>query len=121
MQKICIALAIWQVLLKWDSRDQICKKFFQGIESDIELKIIPRYTSSSGKIRLLKRLARGEFGVVWKAKDMIRLENIDEEPEKYMKRATMVRDEAATMQLMTHERNVKLNYFESASLSIVLE
>lgn len=52
---------------------------------------------------------------------MIRLENIDEEPEKYMKRATMVRDEAATMQLMTHERNVKLNYFESASLSIVLE
>jgi hypothetical protein len=104
----------------------------QGKETDIELRLIPKYTSPNKKIRLMSKLASGGFGVVWKAKyqgnnvavkliRMDRFEGKENDGDAQTKMLKMVIDEAAIMELMVHDRIVRFVYFEIESFGIVLQ
>jgi hypothetical protein len=108
------------------------KRRRQGIETDIELQIFPKYSSSSRKIRLKSKINSGGFGIVWKARyrgetvamKLILMDKYKEKEgdgEAGFKIVKMVVDEAAIMKLMVHERIVKFIHFEIESLGIVLE
>lgn len=99
----------------------------KGLESDLELRVIPRYTSANRNIRLLGKIATGSFAIVWKGKynrELVAVKLIRAEKKKdkgNVKMAQMICDEAITMQKMNHPRIVKFIFFESQSMGIVLE
>lgn len=75
----------------------------KGLETDIELKVIPKFTSDKRKIRLLRKIATGSFGVVWKGKYegetvAVKLVRVDKmKGDDSLKMAKMVCDEAIIM------------------------
>jgi hypothetical protein len=105
----------------------------QGKETEMELRLLPKYSSRNKKIRLLCMINRGGFGVVWKARylgeivaiKLIRMEKYEGDQstssERNVQVAKMVVDEASIMKLMVHERIVRFIIFEVESLGIVLE
>jgi hypothetical protein len=108
------------------------KRREQGKESDIELRLLPKYSSTNKQIRLMKMLNSGGFGVVWKARykgqtvaiKLIRMDKYigrGKEHERKIQTAKIVVDEASIMGLMIHERIVRFIMFEIESLGIVLE
>jgi hypothetical protein len=108
------------------------KRRRQGKESEIELRLLPKYSSKTKKIRLMSLLNSGGFGVVWKARykkrpvaiKLIRMDKHKGEEydnERNVRIFKMVVDEASIMELMVHERVVQFIMFEIESLGIVLE
>jgi somatic embryogenesis receptor kinase 1 len=108
------------------------KRRKQGKESDIDLLLLPKYSSPNKQIRLMRMLNSGGFGVVWKARykgqtvaiKLIRMdkhEGKEYNNERNVKIFKMVVDEASIMELMVHERIVRFVMFELESLGIVLE
>jgi serine/threonine protein kinase len=104
----------------------------QGKETNIELQLLPKYSSPSKKIRLIRKLNSGGFGVVWKAIyqgepvaiKLIKLMDKNEENEEDemgIKILKMVVEEASIMQIMVHDRIAKFIMFEIESFGIVLE
>jgi serine/threonine protein kinase len=104
----------------------------QGKESDIELRLLPKYSSTNKQIRLMRLLNSGGFGVVWKARykgqtvaiKLIRMDkfkNKNDDNMRYFNTVKIVVEEASIMELMVHERIVKYIMFEIESLGIVLE
>jgi hypothetical protein len=96
----------------------------QGKETEIELRLLPKYSSPNKKIRLINKINSGGFGVVWKARykgKTVAIKLIRLEKERNMKLVKMVADESLIMELMVHERIVKYIMFEIESLGIVLE
>jgi hypothetical protein len=102
----------------------------QGMESNIELRLLPKYSSPNKQVRLMRKINSGGFGVVWKARHQgktvaIKLIRMDKYEDKAgdlsFKALKMVVDEAAVMELMVHDRIVKFIMFEIESLGIVLE
>jgi predicted Ser/Thr protein kinase len=85
------------------------------------VQLIPKYSSPNKKIRLMRMLNIGGFGVVWKARykgqtvaiKLIRMDKYigkGQEHEKKIQTAKMVVDEASIMGLMIqrHQRWDKL-------------
>jgi hypothetical protein len=108
------------------------KRREQGKETEIELRLLPKYSSTNKQIRLIRMLNSGGFGVVWKARNkgqtvaikLIRMdkhEGKEYDNERNVKIFKMVVDEASIMELMVHERVVRFVMFELESLGIVLE
>jgi brassinosteroid insensitive 1-associated receptor kinase 1 len=106
----------------------------RGIETELELRLIPKYSSSDKQIRLVSMINSGGFGVVWKARYKeetvaIKLLRMDKEKAlgknesstRNVKKLKMVADEAAIMELMVHDRIVKFVIFEIESLGLVIE
>jgi hypothetical protein len=122
---ILIVLLVIAVVILFKRREQ-------GKETEIELKLIPKYSSSNKQIRLMCILNSGGFGVVWKARykgqtvamKLIRMdkhEGKEYDNERNVKIFKMVVDESSIMELMVHERIVRFIMFEIESLGIVLE
>jgi hypothetical protein len=110
----------------------LLKRREQGRESDIELRLLPKYSSTNKQIRLMRMLNIGGFGVVWKARykgqtvaiKLIRMDKFEGKQydnERNVNIFKMVVDEASIMELMVHERIVRFIMFEIESLGIVLE
>jgi hypothetical protein len=110
----------------------ILKRRKQGKESYFDLRLLPKYSSPNKDIRLMRMLASGGFGVVWKARykgqtvalKLIRMdkyEGKEYDRTRNVKIFKMVVDEASIMELMVHERVVRFIMFEIESLGIVLE
>jgi hypothetical protein len=110
----------------------LLKRREQGRETDIELRLLPKYSSRNKQIRLMNKINSGGFGVVWKARykgqtvaiKLIRMdkhEGKEYDNERNVKIFKMVVDEASIMELMVHERVVRFIMFELESLGIVLE
>jgi hypothetical protein len=110
----------------------LLKRRKQGKESPIELQLLPKYSSASKQIRLMRMINSGGFGVVWKARYKgetvaIKLIRMDKNKEKgaentlRLEMIKMVVDEQSIMELMVHERIVRFIKFEIESLGIVLE
>jgi hypothetical protein len=102
----------------------LLKRREQGKETEIELKLLPKYSSPNKQIRLMRMLASGGFGVVWKARyqrKTVAIKLIRMDKERNLKIVKMVVDESSIMRLMVHERIVKYIMFEIESLGIVLE
>jgi hypothetical protein len=107
------------------------KRRKDGKETNIELQLIPKYSSPNKKVRLMSKLNSGGFGVVWKARykgetvaiKLIRMDKHKgkEEDEADIKILKMVVEEASIMEKMVHERIVKFIMFEIESFGIVLE
>jgi hypothetical protein len=108
------------------------KRREQGKETEIELRLLPKYSSSNKQIRLMRILNSGGFGVVWKARyrgqtvaiKLIRMDKHEGkgyDNERKVKIVKMVADESSIMELMVHERIVRFVMFELESLGIVLE
>jgi hypothetical protein len=100
------------------------KRRKQGKETDIELRLLPKYSSPIKQIRLMRKINSGGFGVVWKAKykgKTFALKLIRMDKERNLKIVKMVVDEFSIMKLMVHERIVRFIMFEIESLGIVLE
>jgi hypothetical protein len=104
----------------------------QGKESEIELRLLPKYSSPNKQIRLIRMVASGGFVVVWKARykgqtvaiKLIRMdkyEGKEYDRTRNVKIFTMVVEEASIMELMVHKRIVKYIMFEFESVGIVLE
>lgn len=105
-----------------------------GKTSSFELAVYPKYTSDAKDIRILKKIATGGFGVVWKGKygkeivaiKMVKLsmENMIDGDGMSDKRAGVLKglvDEASLMQKIKHPRIVEIIAFEVQSMSIVME
>jgi hypothetical protein len=110
----------------------LMKRREQGKETEIELRLLPKYSSPNKQIRLMRLLNSGGFGVVWKARykgqkvaikliRMDKLEGKEHDTERKIKIVKMVADETLIMELMVHERIVRFIMFEIESLGIVLE
>jgi hypothetical protein len=100
------------------------KRREQGKETDIELRLLPKYSSPIKQIRLTRKINSGGFGVVWKARykgQTVAIKLIRMDKERNMKIVKMVADESSIMELMVHERIVRFIMFEVESLGIVLE
>jgi hypothetical protein len=98
------------------------KRREQGKETDLELRLLPKYSSPNKQIRLMKMLNSGGFGVVWEARYkgqtvaimLIRMDKYigkGKEHERKIQTAKMVVDEASIMGLMIHERIVRFIIF----------
>jgi hypothetical protein len=102
----------------------LLKRREQGKETDIELRLIPKYSSQNKQIRLMNKINSGGFGVVWKARykgQTVAIKLIRMDKERNLKIVKMVVDESKIMKLMVHERIVRFIMFEIESLGIVLE
>jgi hypothetical protein len=110
----------------------LLKRRENGKETEIELRLLPKYSSPNKQIRLMNKINSGGFGVVWKARykgqtvaiKLIRMDKCigkGKAHEKKIQTAKMVVDEASIMGLMIHERIVRFIMFEIESLGIVLE
>jgi hypothetical protein len=110
----------------------LVKRRKEGKESDIELKLLPKYSSPNQQIRLMRKINSGGFGVVWEARykgekvamKLIRTEKYNDKEndlERNVNMVKMVADESLIMGLMVHERIVRFIMFEVESLGIVLE
>jgi serine/threonine protein kinase len=102
----------------------LLKRRKQGKETEIELRLIPKYSSKNKQIRLMKKINSGGFGVVWKARykgQTVAVKLIRMDKERNLKIVKMVADEFSIMKLMVHERIVRFIMFEIESLGIVLE
>jgi hypothetical protein len=100
------------------------KRRTQGKETEIELRLLPKYSSPSKQIRLMNKINSGGFGVVWKARykgQTVAIKLIRMDKERNLKVVKMVTDESLIMKLMVHERIVRFIIFEIESLGIVLE
>jgi hypothetical protein len=100
------------------------KRRKQGKETEIELRLLPKYSSSVKQIRLMSKINSGGFGVVWKARykgQTVAIKLIRMDKERNLKIVKMVVDEASIMGLMAHDRIVRFIMFEVESLGIVLE
>jgi hypothetical protein len=108
------------------------KRRKQGKETEIELKLPPKYSSPNQQIRMMRKINSGGFGVVWEARykgetvalklirtDLFKGRECD--LERNVKTVKMVIDEASIMGLMVHKRIVRFIMFEIESLGIVLE
>jgi hypothetical protein len=127
-----LGIAFFLFLFAAVIRVVLLKRREQGKETDIELQILPKYSSPTKNIRMIKLLNSGGFGVVWKARyqrktfalKLIRMdkyEDKDIDDKRKLKIVKMVIDEASIMELMVHERIVRFIMFEIESLGIVLE
>jgi hypothetical protein len=58
---LLIVLFVIAVVILFKRRDQ-------GKESEIELRLLPKYSSPNKQIRLMSKINSGGFGVVWKAR-----------------------------------------------------
>jgi hypothetical protein len=110
----------------------LMKRREQGKETDIELRLLPKYSSPKKQIRLMSMINSGGFGEVWKARykcqtvaiKLIRVDKYKDNEnglERKVKTVKMVVDEASIMGLMVHKRIVRFIMFEVESLGIVLE
>jgi hypothetical protein len=100
------------------------KRRGQGMETEIELRLLPKYSSPNKQIRLMKKINSGGFGVVWKARykgHTVAIKLIRMDKERNLKIVKMVVDESKIMMLMVHKRIVRFIMFEIESLGIVLE
>jgi LRR receptor-like serine/threonine-protein kinase FLS2 len=104
----------------------------QGKETEIELRLLPKYSSPNKQIRLMKKINSGGFGVVWKARYkgqtvaiklilMDKFKDKNNDNMRYFNTVKMVVEEASIMELMVHERIVRYITFEIKSIGIVLE
>lgn len=102
-----------------------------GKTSDFELTVYPKYASSNKKIRLIKEMASGGFGTVWKAKYKkqivaVKLINMkkrsgNDGSDAMVTMLKSVVDEASVMISLRHPRIVQILGFEVESLAIILE
>jgi hypothetical protein len=102
----------------------LLKRRKQGKETEIELRLLPKYSSPNKQIRLMNKINSGGFGVVWKARykgQTVAIKLIRVDKGSALKVVKMVADESLIMELMVHERMVKFIMFEIESLGIVLE
>jgi hypothetical protein len=102
----------------------LLKRREQGKETEIELRLLPKYSSPIKQIRLMRKINSGGFGVVWKARykgQTVAIKLIRMDKERNLKNVKMVADESLIMELMVHERIVRFIMFEIESLGIVLE
>jgi hypothetical protein len=100
------------------------KRREQGKETEIELRLLPKYSSPNKQIRLMNKIKSGGFGVVWKARykgQTVAVKLIRMDKERNLKNVKMVVDESSIMRIMVHERIVRFILFEIESLGIVLE
>jgi hypothetical protein len=108
----------------------LLKRRKQGKETDIELKLLPKYSSPNKQIRLMRKINSGGFGVAWEARykgetvamKLIRIDKYEgRDNARKLKLIKMVTDESLIMELMVHKRIVRFIKFEIESLGIVLE
>jgi hypothetical protein len=100
------------------------KRRKQGKETEMELRLLPKYSCPNKQIRLMNKINSGGFGVVWKARykgQTVAIKLIRMDKERNLKIVKMVVDEFKIMKLMVHERIVRFIMFEIESLGIVLE
>jgi hypothetical protein len=108
----------------------LLKRRKEGKETEIELRLLPKYSSKNKQIRLMSKINSGGFGVVWKARykgqtvaiKLIRMdkhEGKEYDNKRNVNTVKMVADESLVMGLMVHERIVRFIKFEIESLGIV--
>jgi hypothetical protein len=114
---LLVVLLVIAVVILIQRRDQ-------GKETEIELRLLPKYSSPNKQIRLMNKINSGGFGVVWKARykgQTVAIKLIRMDKERNLKVVKMVVDEFSIMKLMVHERIVRFMIFEIESLGLVLD
>jgi serine/threonine protein kinase len=114
---LVLVLLVISVVILIQRRDQ-------GKETEIELRLLPKYSSPNKQIRLITKINSGGFGIVWKARykgQTVALKLIRVDKGRAIKVVKMVADESLILELMVHERIVRFILFEIESLGIVLE
>lgn len=102
-----------------------------GLYTEFDLKLIPKYTGRKREIRLLQPLQTGGFGAVWKGRYQKRIVAVKIPSDKQwspksnevdaIRVSEMISKEASIMTQMKHPRVVEFIHLELESLSIVLE